>query len=57
MIIFYSSSANGFYSMEIHGSEMPKDCIKIPTQYYNQLLIDQENGKTITSKNGYPISV
>jgi hypothetical protein len=55
--MFYSKSTGGFYLEEIHGDNMPKDCIEITDKAYQKLLDDQTKGKMIVAdENGKPIS-
>lgn len=56
--MFYSKSTNGFYSPEIHGSNIPDDAVELSDAEYKSLLTDQSNGKVIKSdKNGFPMAV
>lgn len=55
---FYSPSDRGFYVEDIHGDNIPADCVPISKQYYEELLIGQQNGKIIVPDDkGYPILV
>ena len=54
--MFYSKSTSGFYSIEIHGSNIPADAIEISVDNYFQLLQGQSNGKVISADiDGSPI--
>jgi len=54
--MFYSQSTGGFYSSEIHGSNIPSDAVEITIEQHFELLQGQSNGKVISSDvNGNPI--
>jgi hypothetical protein len=56
--MFYSKSAGGFFSVEIHGNNMPDDVLEITDENYAALLAGQEQGKEIAADdNGAPILV
>lgn len=56
--MFYSKSTGGFYSHEIHGTNIPSDAVEITAEYHHELLQGQSEGKQITAdENGYPILV
>jgi hypothetical protein len=58
IMIYYSKTTKGFYTTEIHGKNIPSDCIEISKEYHKQLLDSQSNGNIIEpDKNGYPVSV
>ena len=53
MKIFYK---NGFYFEGIHYN-IPKDAVEITKEYYDELLNDASNGRSIIAdNNGFPIS-
>ena len=53
--MFYSKSTGGFYSAEIHGTNIPSDSIEIIDEEYNNLLSGQSNGKRIIANDdGFP---
>ena len=53
--MFYSASTNGFYSIEIHGENIPEDAVEIAQETYEKLLDGQSKGRIISSyKNGNP---
>ena len=57
-MIYYSKTTNGFYTKEIHGTDVPTDCVQITEQQHASLLGEQTQGKQIVSdKNGYPIAI
>lgn len=54
--MFYSKTTNGFYSKEIHGDRMPKDCVEISDTEHAMLLQGQSEGKIIAPNgNGFPV--
>ena len=56
--MFYSKLTGGFYSTEIHGSAMPKDCVEITDEKYHNLLESQGSGKILTTDTkGFPIAI
>lgn len=56
--MFFSASTGGFYSREIHGTNMPADVVEITTEQHSALIEGQSNGKVITSdENGFPILI
>ena len=56
--MFYSKSTGGFYSVEIHGDNMPNDALEITDESYAALIAGQEQGKEISAdENGLPILV
>lgn len=56
--MYYSKSTNGFYSTQIHGSNMPADVVKITKAEHTALLAAQSQGKLITSDaSGRPIAI
>lgn len=50
--MFYSSSTGGFYSLEIHGGDMPADVVEITAEYYAELMAGQSGGKSIVAGAG-----
>lgn len=56
--MFYSKSTQGFYSTEIHGSNMPSDVVEISVQTHQDLLQSQSQGKQIVAdENGFPVAI
>jgi len=54
--MFYSQSTGGFYSAEIHGSNIPTDAVEITIEQHFELLQGQSNGKVISADiNGNPV--
>jgi len=54
--MFYSKSTGGFYSSEIHGSNIPLDAVEITIEQHFELLQGQSNGKVISADiNGNPV--
>ena len=53
---YFSKTTKGFYTTEIHGTNIPSDCVEISDERYNWLLEEQnKKGKQIEpDKNGYP---
>lgn len=49
MAKFYSAATGGFYSSEIHGSDMPADVVSITDEAWQNLCDGQANGKVITA--------
>ena len=47
--MFYSKSANGFYSREIHGDNIPADAVEITIEEHAALLDGQRQGKLIAA--------
>lgn len=56
---YYSATARGFFSEEVHGTNMPKDAVEITTDEWQALLVEQgTNGKQIVpGANGKPIAI
>lgn len=51
----YSKSTGGFYVTEIHGNQVPDDCVSITNEYHAELLAGQSNGMFIVAdEEGYP---
>lgn len=56
--MFYSKSTGGFYSTEIHGSNIPEDAVEITIEQHVALLEAQTSGKVIAADNkGNPIAL
>lgn len=56
--MFYSKSTGGFYSTEIHGTNMPDDIVEITNEQHQDLLEKQSQGATIFADNkGRPIAI
>ena len=54
--MFFSKETCGFYSTDIHGSNMPADVVEITHERWVELLDGQVAGLHITSdENGYPV--
>lgn len=54
--MFYSKSTGGFYSAEIHGTNIPDDAVGITTEEHALLLQGQSKGKLIVpDANGFPM--
>lgn len=55
MAKFYSALTCGFYSSEIHGSDMPQDAVSITDEAWLKLCDGLAEGKVITTAtNGQP---
>ena len=56
--MFYSKSTKGFYTTEIHGKNIPSDCVEISEELHRKLLDLQSSGKIIVpDNNGHPVAV
>lgn len=56
--MFYSCSTKGFYSVEIHGANIPADSVEISAEQHADLVAAQSAGATIQADaNGYPVAV
>lgn len=54
--MFYSKTTKGFYDQEIHGNNMPSDCVEVSQQDYDALFAAQASGKEIVpDANGRPV--
>lgn len=54
--MFYSPSTKGFYIEDIHGSNIPQDCVEITVEKHLELMNGQSEGKEIVpDENGFPI--
>jgi hypothetical protein len=52
-MIYYSDSSKGFYHKEIHGNNIPEDCVEISKEEYNDLLKEiYQNNKQIEVVGG-----
>ena len=57
-MIYYSKTTKGFYCEEIHGTNIPSDCVQITKELHTTLLNEQSQGKQIVpDENGYPIAI
>lgn len=57
-MIYYSKTTKGFYREDIHGTNIPSDCVKITEQTWKELLESQSKGKVIQpDERGYPIAI
>ncbi len=57
-MIYYSKTTKGFYNQEIHGTNIPPDCVRITNEQHVYLLNEQSQGKQIVpDTNGYPIAI
>lgn len=57
-MIYYSKTTKGFYCEEIHGTNIPSDCVQITKERHANLLEEQSQGKQIApDENGYPIAI
>ena len=57
-MIYYSKTTKGFYCTEIHGTNIPSDCVQITKEQHTNLLNEQSQGKQIVpDENGYPIAI
>lgn len=53
--MLYAQSTGGFYSLEIHGNNIPADAVEITDEHYASLLEGQSAGKVITANaEGFP---
>lgn len=58
--MFFSPSTNGFYAIEVHGNNIPKDAVDDSKWNitYEELLAGQSDGMRIESdSNGLPVLV
>jgi hypothetical protein len=54
--MFYAKSTGGFYTTEIHGSDIPSDAVEITKDEHATLLEGQSSGKRIVADAaGFPI--
>lgn len=55
-MFFYSQLTNGFYSSEIHGSNMPADAVEITAEEHAALMAGQTAGQEIIADSeGRPV--
>lgn len=53
--MYYSKQTGGFYTIEIHGDNIPTDAVGITKQQHAALLQGQSEGKIIAAdENGHP---
>ncbi|WP_199103189.1 hypothetical protein [Aquitalea sp. ASV11] len=57
MTKFASKSTCGFYTAEIHGSNMPDDVVEITDEQHAYLMDGQSSGKLIDWTGGMPVLV
>lgn len=56
--MFYSASNNGFYTVDIHGGNMPSDVVEIGDDNHQELIHAQTQGKQIVpGADGYPMLI
>lgn len=56
--MFYSKSEHGFFADDVHGDNMPSDCLEITLEEHRRLINGQSEGKQIVSnENGYPVLI
>lgn len=56
--MYYSKNTGGFYSLDIHGMNMPDDVVDISQELYEDLLTKQSQGKEIVAdEDGFPIAL
>lgn len=54
--MFYSKSTGGFYSLDIHGDNIPDDAVEITADQHAALIEGQSSGKRITADvDGFPV--
>lgn len=57
-MIYYSKTTKGFYCEEIHGTNIPSDCVQITKEQHTNLLNEQSQGKQIVpDEKGFPIAI
>lgn len=57
MTKYYSPSVNAFYSIDINGTSIPEDAVKITHEAWLELLKQQSDGKVIAAGNdGMPVA-
>lgn len=58
MINYYSASAQGFFTSEVNGENIPSDCVEITEEYKAYLLSSESSAKKIApDESGYPVIV
>ena len=50
--MFYSKSTGGFYTLEIHGDNIPDDAVEITEAEHTALIEGQSQGKRIVADEG-----
>ncbi|MDH0435560.1 DUF4376 domain-containing protein [Aeromonas caviae] len=56
--MYYSKSTGGFYSLDIHGNNIPPEAVEITTEDHSALMLAQSEGKQIVADdNGNPIAI
>lgn len=54
--MLYSATTRGFYKEEVHGINIPSDCVEISNEIYNSLIKSQSTGSVIVpDENGFPV--
>jgi hypothetical protein len=54
----YSKTTRGFFCDEIHGKNVPPDCVEITNEQHANLMHEQAQGKEIVpDENGYPTAI
>ena len=57
-MMYYSKTTRGFYCEEVHGTNIPSDCVQITNEQHMTLLNEQSNGKQIVpDEEGFPIAI
>ena len=57
-MIYYSKTTEGFYCEEIHGTNIPSDCVQITNEQHVNLLNEQSKGKQIVpDEKGFPVAI
>lgn len=54
--IFYSASANAFFSEEVHGSDMPADVVETSREIHAELMAAQGRGQEIAAGPHGPVA-
>lgn len=56
MTIYFSKQTNGFYDSNLHGQNIPNDCVEISEAEHRALLAAQATGKKILGgDDGRPV--
>lgn len=56
--MLYSAKKNGFFSLQVHGKNVPDDAVEISADLYSSLLLGQSEGNLISSDSeGMPILI
>ncbi len=57
--LYFSKSEFGFFASDVHGENIPSDCVEITPEEHNRLLDGQSSGtqRIAADANGYPILV